>query len=314
MVTRKIIQSDMFIRQYKEQQLRSLNRSLCNKEDEMKIAITAASGKLGEEIIKKTVSLASENDVIGLARTPEKAAHLGIEIRPGDYNDKKGLEKSLIGVETLLLVSGMDAPEKRIEQHRNVIQAAKNSGVKKIVYTSIQGAEEGTLFSQVVKSNRQTEQDIMNSGLDWVIGRNGIYIEPDVLYVESYRKQGGIRNCAGNGKTGYTTRPELAYAYAKMLLENKHNSKIYNLHGEALTQYELADYLNDAFGTELVYTPISVEKFKKERIAELGEFIGTVIAGIYQGILEGKANNISHYYEAAGREHQSWIDYFSSLT
>ena len=119
----------------------------------------------------------TKEDVIGLARTPDKAKHLGIEVRPGDYNDKLGLEKSLQSVDTLLLISGMDAPDKRIEQHRNVIQAAKRAGVKKIVYTSIQGAEENTAFSPVVQSNRQTEKDISSSGLEWVIGRNGIYIE-----------------------------------------------------------------------------------------------------------------------------------------
>ena len=95
--------------------------------------------------------------------------------------------------------------------------AARATGVRKIVYTSVQGAEEGTAFSPVIQSNRQTEADIRESGLDWVIGRNGIYIEPDVEYIENYRKAGQIANCAGEGRCGYTTRPELAYAYAKML-------------------------------------------------------------------------------------------------
>ena len=132
----------------------------------MKIAITAASGQLGTEIIKATLALRPRENVIGLARTPEKAQHLGIEVRPGDYNAKDVLEKSLQSVETLLLVSGMDAPDKRIEQHRNVIEAAQNAGVRKIVYTSVQGAEEETAFSPVVQSNRQTEEDIRGSGLE----------------------------------------------------------------------------------------------------------------------------------------------------
>lgn len=106
----------------------------------------------------------------------------------------------------MLLVSGMDAPDKRIGKHRNVINAAKAAGVAKIVYTSVQGAEENTAFSPVIQSNRQTEQDIKDSGLDYVIGRNGIYIEPDVEYIDSYRKLGKIYNCAGEGKCGYTTR------------------------------------------------------------------------------------------------------------
>lgn len=246
-----------------------------------------------------------------MARTPEKAKHLGVEIRPGDYNDKNVLEKSLKSVDAILLVSGMDAPDKRIVQHRNVIQAARNSGVKKIVYTSVQGADEHTDFSPIIQSNRQTEQDIRSSGLDWVIGRNGIYIEPDIEYIEEYKKLGRIANCAGDGRCGYTTRPELAYAYSRMLTQNKHNSQTYNLHGEAITQYQLAEYLNSAFDTDLIYTPMTVEEYRKERIAELGQFLGTVIAGIYQGIREGKADNPSNFLEAAGREHESWQDYFA---
>lgn len=279
----------------------------------MKIAITAANGQLGTEVIKASFTLLSKENVIGLARTPDKAKNLGIEIRPGDYDDKDVLEKSLQYVDTLLLVSGMDAPEKRIEQHRNVIRAAQNSGVKKIVYTSVQGAEANTAFSPVIQSNRQTEQDIRSSGLDWVIGRNGIYIEPDIEYIEVYKKSGGIFNCAGDGKCGYTTRPELAYAYARMLTQDKHNAQTYNLHGEAITQYQLAGYLNSAFGTDLIYTPMTVEDYRQERIAELGEFLGTVIAGIYQGIQEGKADNPSHFFEAAGREHESWQTYFTNI-
>lgn len=279
----------------------------------MKIAITAASGQLGSEIIKATVALRSSDHVIGLARAPGKVKDLGIEIRLGDYNDKNTLEKSLQSIDTLLLVSGIDAPEKRIEQHRNVIQAAQNSGVKKIVYTSVQGAEENTAFSPVIQSNRQTEKDIKSSGLDWVIGRNGIYIEPDIEYIETYKQSGGIFNCADNGKCGYTSRAELAYAYAKMLTQDKHNTQTYNLHGETITQYQLAEYLNHAFDANLTYTSMTIEKYREERIAELGEFMGSIITGIYQGIREGKANNTSHFFEAAGREHESWQSYFSKI-
>jgi len=185
--------------------------------------------------------------------------------------------------------------------------------VKKLVYTSIQGADENTAFSPVVQSNRQTEDDVRNSGLDWVIGRNGIYIEPDIEYIETYQKVGGISNCAGDGKCGYTTRPELAYGYAKMLTEDKHNTQTYNLHGEAITQYQLAEHLNNTFGTDLTYTSMTVEEYRQQRVAELGEFIGTIVAGIYQGIREGKVNNPSHFYQAADREHESWQAYFDSI-
>jgi NAD(P)H dehydrogenase (quinone) len=251
--------------------------------------------------------------VIAITRSPLKAQALGVEVRRGDYNDGVEFERALDGVDAVLLVSGMDAPEKRVEQHRNVIGAAVTSGAKKIVYTSVQGAEQGTAFSPIIQSNRQTEEDIQSCGLDWAIGRNGIYIEPDVEYIDTYRENGEIANCAGDGKCGYATRPELAYAYASLLTDPSLNGKTYHLHGEPITQQELTNFLNGAFGTELEYRSMSVAEYRDERIAELGEFLGTIIAGIYDGIRNGHFDIQSDFATAAGREHQSWEDYFAAL-
>ncbi|TWT67581.1 SDR family oxidoreductase [Allorhodopirellula solitaria] len=277
------------------------------------IGITAASGQLGSAIVRAAVDTVGKEYVVGLARTPRKAESLGVEVRPGDYASRRDLESSLQGVDRLLLVSAMDAPDKRIGLHRNVIEAAKAAGVSKLVYTSIQGAEEGTAFSPIVQSNRQTEQDIRDSGLSWTIGRNGIYIEPDIEYIDTYKERGEIANCAGDAECGYTARTELAFAYIRMLTESKHDGQTYNLHGEAITQQELAGHLNDAFGTNLTYRTMTVAEYRDERITELGEFLGNIIAGIYEGIRNGAANNASHYALAAGREHIRWPAFFKRL-
>ncbi|WP_179335485.1 SDR family oxidoreductase [Winogradskyella costae] len=271
----------------------------------MKIAVTSASGHLGSAIVKALLKATKKENVIAIARTTEKAEHLGVEVRKGDYNSREGFNAALKGIDTVLLVSGMDEPQKRIQQHRNVIEAAKQNGIQKIVYTSIVGAEENNAFSPVVQSNRQTEEDIRNSGLQWVIGRNGIYIEPDLEYLDTYIKDGEIRNCADQGKCTYTSREELGLAYAKMLLEEKHNGNIYNLVGEAITQKQLADFINQVYDTKLVYNAVSVKAYKADRIAELGEFLGTIIAGIYEGIKNGANDVNSDYEKATGRAHKS---------
>ena len=278
------------------------------------IAVTAASGQLGRAIVKALTGNGGTDTIVAIARTPENATGLGVEVRRGDYNDRASFEAALKGVDTVLLVSGMDTPDKRIGQHRNVIEAARTAGVKKIVYTSVQGPDQDSSFSPIVKSNRQTEQDVRDSGLAWVIGRNGIYIEPDIEYIDTYKASGEIANCAGDGKCGYTTRDELAHAYAQMLAGDAHNGQTYNLHGQSLTQTELAARLNQAFGTALVYRAMSVEAYRQDRVDELGEFIGTVIAGIYTGIRDGAFNHASNYAEAAGRPHQSWDDYFAAIS
>ena len=279
----------------------------------MRYAVTAVSGQLGQEIARKLIERTDHASVIGLARTPGNATALGIEVRPGDYDQPDALRTSLAGVDALVLVSGMAPPEDRIGQHRNVIEAAKAAGVAKIVYTSIQGPEVGTAFSPVVQSNRQTEADIRASGLDWTIGRNGIYIEPDVEYIDSYRAKGEIANSAGDGKCGYTTRSELAHAYAALLTRDELNGQTFDLNGTPITQAELTQYMNAAYGTALPYRSMSAEDYVADRTAELGDFIGPIIGGIYDGIRRGAFDAPGDYETATGRPHQSWEDYFASL-
>ena len=195
-----------------------------------------------------------------------------------------------------------------------MLDAARAAGVGKVVYTSVQGAEEGTAFSPVVQSNRQTEVDVRNSGMDWAIGRNGIYIEPDIESIGHDVADGGVANCAGDAKCRYTTRPELAEAYARMLTQPAHNGRTYRLHGQPITQVQLVESINRAFQTQLVYRPMTVEEYREDRIAALGEFMGSVIAGIYEGIRNGAHDQPSDYAAATGRPHQPWDDYFTALS
>lgn len=279
----------------------------------MTFAVTAVSGQLGREIARKLIELTDVGPVIGLARSPEKVTDLGIEVRPGDYDQPEQLETSLQGVDALVIVSGMAPPEDRIQQHRNVIDAARAAGVQKLVYTSIIGPEKGTRFSPVVQSNRQTEEDIKASGLEWAIGRNGIYIEPDIEYIDSYMATGEIANSASNGKCGYTTRSELAHAYGALLMREDLNGRTVDLNGTPISQTELVGYMNRAFGADLTYREMTPEAFVADRSAELGDFMGPIIGGIYEGIRKGVYDRPGDYAAVMGRPHKSWDDYFAEL-
>lgn len=98
-----------------------------------------------------------------------------------------------------------------------------------------------------------------------------------------------------------------------MLLDTRHTGQTYNLHGEPLTQTQLAAHLNAAFGTNLTYRSLSVADDRADRIAQLGDLMGTIIAGIYEGIRNGALDNPSDFKAATGRPHQSWDDYFVTL-
>ena len=271
----------------------------------MKIAVTSASGQLGAAIINQLKQELGTDHVIGIARTPEKAQHLGVEIRKGDYNSRDDFQQALTDVNRVVILSGNDYPDNRIGQHRNIIEAAKINQLDRIVYTSIMGDPAKTTFSPIIKSNRQTEEDIRTSGLDWAIGRNGIYLEPDIEAIDSYIAEGEIVNCAGDGKCGYTSRAELGTAYAKMAIETAHSGQTYNLTGPAITQSELCQFLNETYQTNLSFRSVEVESYAQQRTEQLGDFLGPIISGIYEGISNGAFEGPSHYENAAGRPHQT---------
>lgn len=273
----------------------------------MKVAVTAASGKLGSAVVEALKRIDGVTP-IAVARTPSKAAHLGVEARAGDYDNPSQLEIAFQCVDAVLLVSGMSPPDQRIGQHMRVIDSASRAGVPSLVYTGIVLNESGGGFWPIQQASRATEDYIKGSGMAWSIGRNGLYIEPDLEYVETYRKMGKIANCAGEGRCAYTCRPELGVAYARMITDQRHEGQTYTLAGQPITQATLADCLNQVFGTTLVYEPQTVEAFLRQSRAELGDFVGGIIGGIYEGINKGALDVESDFEGVVGRPHQSPIE------
>ena len=281
----------------------------------MRVAITAASGQLGAAVVAATVAEIGPENVVALARTPSNAQHLGVEVRPGSYDNPAELEQALVGIDHLLLVSGMAPPDQRVEQHRNVIEAARASGVRKLVFTGVQGPESGTAFSPIVQSSLQHRG--AGQGEPGSTGRSAATASTSSLTWSTPRPTSSrVRSPTAPARGGAPTRhgPNLAFAYARLLTRSEHDGETLNLSGEAITQADLARYLAGAFGTEIGYRSMSVEDYRVDRTAELGEFIGSVIAGIYQGIRDGAYDTVSDYEAVAGRPHQQWDDYFGSLS
>ncbi len=280
----------------------------------MKVAITAVSGQLGAAIANKAIEEFGKENVVGTARTPEKAKSLGIKIFKADYNSKEDFVKAFQGIDAVVLISGMGNPNDRIGQHQNVINAAKESGVKKIVYTSIIGKPGNSTFDAIVNSNRQTEVDIIASELEYAIGRNGLYIEPDIEYLDNYIHEGKIANSAADGKCSYTSRDELAIAYTHLLANNSLNGATYNLVGESITQTELVDCFNKYFNTNIVYESMAPIDYLSWQQKHNGDFLGSIIAGIYQKIRNNEFELESDFEKILGRKHKTMDEIFKEYS
>jgi len=270
-------------------------------ENNQRIAVTAASGALGRLVVEHLQRLAGSENVVAVARDTAKCDFDDIELRAGDYADPAQLESAFAGIDCVVFISSPVGPDNREELHRNVINAAKSAGVRKIIYSSVigNGTEMDTLYAPMAKVNRQAEADIEASGMEWIAARNGFYLEFDVAHILNAVDDGVFRNNGDDGYCCYITRNEIAYATAHLALSDKCNNRVLNVVGEAYRQDELVDIVNIQAGTEVRYESISDDESLAKMTPLRGEVVAGMLTGCYQAIRLGAFDVPSDYEDIA---------------
>ena len=217
----------------------------------MTTAITGATGQLGRIVVDRLKAKLPPNEIVGLVRSPEKAADLGIPTRAFDYSKPDTLRPALAGVDTLLLISSSEVGQ-RATQHRNVIAAAKAAGVKRIVYTSLLHADVSPL--NLADEHRATEADLKASGLAYTILRNGWYTENYTASIPPALAHGAFVGSAGEGRISSAPRSDYADAAVAVLTTDGHDGRVYELAGDdAYTLSDLAAEISRQSGKAIPY-------------------------------------------------------------
>lgn len=230
-----------------------------------KILVTGATGNIGRMTLNHLLNRVHANDIVGLARDPAKAAGLtakGIEIRQGDYFDYEGLVRVFKGIDKVMLVSATAFTD-RNTQHENVINAAKQAGVKHIVYMPIIH-KTGSAFClpQVTEEDLFVEERLKTSGLIYTLVRHPPFLENVPSYVGGNALENGVRTPAGAGRAGYACRDDLAEAHAIVLSEDGHENKSYSLYGDLSVSFpDVAQILTEISGKRVPFNAVSDQEY-----------------------------------------------------
>lgn len=230
-----------------------------------KILVTGASGQMGAVVIETLLKKMSAQQIHAITRKGEKRLELqskGLKAFIADYGDAASLEKAMDGVDTVLLISSGDQGN-RMQEHKNVINAAKKMGVTNIAYTSRSLRDRNSLANKLMADHFQTEDYIKESGLQYIFFRNILYMDAIPQFVGGkVALEKGIFQPAGDGKVAFALRSEMSEALASVLLHETFENNIYNFTGnKAYSFYDVATALSELSGKEVKYNNVDSDVF-----------------------------------------------------
>lgn len=259
--------------------------------------ISAATGQLGQLIVPLLLEHVKPSELNLVVRNPAKAeafAEQGVRIHQADYTDFDALVEGLQGTDKLLFISAFRSMPESTKDHQNVIDAAKQAGVKHIIYTSFIDADTASP-SQLGQLHGETEAMLKESGVAWTILRNGVYAD-DVMREAAQPLQTGVLASATNGAgVSFITRNDLAHAAVAVLLGKGHEGKTYTPTGsQAITHEQFAALLSQVTGKAIQYVPISFEQLEAGlQQAGLPDMLVSLVIGMHKATAQGRTGLVT---------------------
>ncbi|WP_432161782.1 SDR family oxidoreductase [Streptomyces tendae] len=227
----------------------------------MSIVVTGATGHLGRHVVRQLLEKVPADQVTAVVRDRDKAADLaarGVRLAVADYNAPETFDDLFAAGDRVLLISGNEFDKGRVRQHTIVIDAAKKAGVALLAYTSAPSS----LKAALADDHRATEEVLINSGVPYVLLRNGWYHENYTEQLAPVLEHGAVVQAAGEGRISSASRADYAAAAVAVLTGEGHENTTYELGGdEAWGFAEYAAELSRQTGREIAYNPVSVEDY-----------------------------------------------------
>ncbi|MFP4466507.1 MAG: SDR family oxidoreductase [Candidatus Goldiibacteriota bacterium] len=225
-----------------------------------KILVTGAGGNTGIELIKKLCQKGLR-PAAGTTDTGAAAKKLsdicpGIEMRQVIF-DGRPRNITFNGIDRIFLI--------RPPQISNVkkymfpfIDAALKSGIRQIVFLSLQGAQ-----NNPITPHRKIELYMIRKNAPYTFLRPSFFMQNlSTTHRDEIKYNNEIFIPAGNGRTSFIDVKDIAETAAKILTENSHIHKAYELTGrDSITYHEAARILSKYLGRTVTYSGPGLLKF-----------------------------------------------------
>jgi len=265
------------------------------------IMVTGANGALGGEIVTSLLKITTADNLVASARDPQTMGEqqsMGIEIRQVDYDDTNTLSTAFEGIQVLVLVPSAAPIEQRMQQNRDVIAAAKASGVSRIVFLSFMDVGEDSPLPYA-KAFADTEKALAESGVLFTNLRMALYMDNFLDWPLFQVRNGSLSLAMGDARLAYVSRTDLADAAAAVALKGGHDGKTYDMTGPASLSFdEVSAVLSEVRGETIRYNRITEEEHYALAVATgMPEYLCKGSMGMVKTCKQGVFDRVTSHIE-----------------
>lgn len=261
-----------------------------------KVLVFGATGAQGSPVV--TQLLEKGVAVKAVSRDAEKVKQLygdKVQAAVADLSDLNSLGEAFAGVDAAFFHLPIPSDFSAVpNQLANVLQAAKESGLPRLVYTT--GGNTTDIMPKIgfVEANRATANAVLNSGVPAVVLRPTVYLQnlqqPHSL--AAIKEQGVFAYpIKADRKVSWTALEDQAtLAIAAMTAENVTGKSFDIASPEAVTGDEITALLSKKIGREVRYVALEPQEFGKGLAQFFGADAGKAIAELYEATDQLPAN------------------------
>lgn len=251
------------------------------------IIVTGATGQLGRGIVERLLDRVPAERVGVSVRVPEKAAWLGergVRVRRGDFDDAASLRHAFEGASQVLVVSAATTGEEARRQHHTAIEAARDAGAGRVLYTSHLGSNPASAFPPM-PDHAAAEAALRGSGMAFTSLRNGFYAASGLMLMGQALRTGTF-DAPEDGPVSWTAHSDLAEAAAIALTdEGRLDGPTPPLTAsEALDLADLAAIASELTGREITRVTVTDDGYRAGLIShgvperQAGMLLGLFVA------------------------------------
>jgi uncharacterized protein YbjT (DUF2867 family) len=230
----------------------------------MKVLVLGGTGTVGSQVVAELVSRKAEVHV--LTRNAEKAAALpsGARAVTGDLLEPATIRSAFQGMDGVFLLN----PVSTTESHEGLMAVcgARLAGVKRLVYMSVQGADDGPYLPHF-GSKVGVEAGVKASSFEWTILRPNNFYQNDSWFRDAILQYSVYPQPLGDAGVSRVDVRDIAEAAAIALTTGAHAGQTYNLVGpKPLTGKGTAEIWSRVLGRPVAYAGNDLDAWEKQSL------------------------------------------------